>query len=93
MDFRKGIETLYTSKGEKIELKKSKLFGWGIVYPWRNEEGSWDWFNFLTGGKWAKIIILVVIILIILGCFFEYLAILKLANECLKQNPITKGVF
>ena len=31
---------------ETIYLKKSKLFGWGVVYPVKNEDGTTNYFNF-----------------------------------------------
>ncbi len=40
---------------EGIELKKDS-FGWHIVYPTRNKDGSINWFNFITGGTWWNLI-------------------------------------
>jgi len=93
MEFRKGIETIETSNGEVINVKKSKFFGWGIVYPWKNEDGSWNWFNILTGGSWAKVIVFIIIILIILGCILEYRTAVNVSTECLEKYNSTKGVF
>lgn len=57
---------------EKIYLKKSNFFGWGVVYPWRNEDGSINWFNLLTGGAWAKLILVALIVFLIVVLMFEY---------------------
>ena len=56
---------------EEVFLKKSKLFGWGVVYPFKNENESNNWFNILTGGTWSKLIVLVIIILMICGFFYN----------------------
>lgn len=81
--------------GEKIHLNKSKIFGWGVVHPNKNEDGSTNWFNILTGGSWLKLIITIIIILIVLGFFYEYSTNLKLCSEMFQQinqnlsvNPI-----
>jgi len=93
MEFRKGIEKIETSKGEVINVKKSKFFGWGIVYPWKNEDGSWNWFNILTGGSWAKVIIIAIIVLIIFVGIIEYRTAVNVANECLEQSKNLGGLF
>ena len=47
---------------EKVYLRKDWL-GWHVVYPIRNEDGSWNWFNFLFGGK-ANLITLIIILVL-----------------------------
>ncbi len=75
--------------GEPVYLVNSKLFGWGVVHPNKNEDGTWNWKNFLIGGNWPKFIAMIVILLIVLGLFFEHATFVKVANECLQQlnNP------
>lgn len=68
-------------EGEKIYLKKSKIFGWGVVYPNRNEDGTWNYFNLFTGGSWIRLFILIVTMLIIIGAFYEYSSNLKYCSE------------
>ncbi len=74
--------------GETIYLKKSKRFGWGIIHPLKNEDGSINLKNLLAGGSWLKLIILGIIIFLILNCVSEYSNTLRIANECLKLNQL-----
>lgn len=82
MEFRKGVEVLTTERGEKIEVKKSSLFGWGVVHPYKNEDGTWNWTNLIAGGSWLKLLFLMFIILVILFALYDYSAALRTANEC-----------
>jgi len=46
---------------------KTDLFGTRVIHPYRNDDGSFNWFNLLTGGSWwnlAKILIIVAFIMI-----------------------------
>lgn len=74
---------------ETINLKKSKLFGWGVVYPIQ-ENGKINWYNLLTGGNWVKLIITIGIIIITLGAINEYYTAVKIANDCLQNSFIIK---
>ena len=38
-------------------LKKDELFGYRVIYPYKNPDGTIHWFNLLTGGSWAKLIV------------------------------------
>ena len=77
--------------GEKVYLKKGKL-GSSIVYPIKSylkeRNGKINWKNFIAGGSWIKLGIVFFIILIILGCIFEYSIALKTANDCLNVTRI-----
>jgi len=77
MDYRKGIETLLTSSGESIEVKKGK-FGYRIVQPIKSVEGKTIWINFLVGGyvNLFKIIFYLVLIGII------YLGFHDIIQQC-----------
>ena len=57
-------------EGEKIYLKKDFL-GTRVVHPPKNEDGSWNWFNLLTGG-WNNFILLLFILFLVLGFFYVY---------------------
>ncbi|GAH43673.1 unnamed protein product [marine sediment metagenome] len=63
------------TKLEKIDrgvyLKRGK-FGHRLVYPYRDEEGTWLWFNVFIGGNWFKFIASVLFILLILGSIAAY---------------------
>jgi len=93
MKFRKGIETIETSNGGVINVKKSKIFGWRVVYPVKNEDGSWNWFNILTGGSWAKVITIAIIVLIIFVGIIEYRTAVNVAKECLEKYNLTRVAF
>ncbi len=56
---------------ELLHLKKG-MFGWNIVYPWKNEDGTINWFNLFTGGSWANFFLWLFIVVIIVGVVFEY---------------------
>ena len=77
-------------EGEKIYLNKSKWFGWKVVKPIRNEDGSINWKNLLIGGSWFNLIFVILIIAIVLGCVYEYSIALKTANECLANNRLVQ---
>ena len=86
MNLRKGVEILQTSSGEQIQVKKSPWFGWGIVYPWKNEDGSINWKNLISGGHWSKLIITAFIVFLILMCILEYSNTINLYNQCIEQS-------
>jgi len=56
---------------EGVFLKKGK-FGYRVVYPYKNEDGSINYFNLLTGGSWANVIKVLIIVLLILGLSYSY---------------------
>lgn len=74
--------------GENVYLKKSNWFGWGIIYPWKNEAGSINWFNLLTGGTWAKLILVILIVFLILVAISEYTKNISTLINCF-DNPLT----
>jgi len=78
-----------TIRDEVVYLNKSKLFGWGVVMPWR-VDGKFNVKNFLIGGSWLKFWIMVGIVIIILGCFMEYIEVVRIAKECLSSKFILK---
>lgn len=50
--------------GEKLYFKKD-IFGYRIVHPIRNEDGSFNWTNIIFGGK--RNFVMLIIFLIIAG--------------------------
>jgi formylmethanofuran dehydrogenase subunit D len=85
MKLRKGIKELELDNGDKIEVRKSGG-SYKVVKPIVNKDGSWNWFNLLTGGSWANIIILAIIIGVIILCFTHYAEAIRVANECLMNE-------
>ena len=57
--------------GEVINLKKD-FMGWRVIYPIKNPDDSFNWFNFLTGGSWGKLIVLLFVLAIIFFIIFAY---------------------
>ena len=80
----KGVKEVVVD-GETINLKKG-MFGWGVVYPWRNKDGSMNWFNFITGGSWLGFFFTLFIVAVIVLAIIDYSSILRIANECLAQQ-------
>ena len=72
---------------EKIYLKKSNFFGWSVVYPYKNEDGTANWFNLLTGGTWAKLILVILIVALILIAIAEYSKNISTLISCF-DDPI-----
>jgi hypothetical protein len=55
-----------------------------IIHPLRNEDGSWNWFNILTGGSWTNVIIVAVAVFIICGLLWEYSSNINLLKDCFR---------
>jgi len=80
----KGVKEL-NIEGERVFIKKSNIFGWGFVKPYK-VDGKIIWKNLLIGGSWKKFFVLMIGILIAAGAVYEYSTAVKLANECLNQS-------
>lgn len=76
---------------DMVNLRKS-FDGWRVVHPIKNEDGTWNWFNIITGGSWWKLAVIIFIVLIVIGLAQEYIANLKfcanLMNYMNEQNLI-----
>lgn len=68
--------------GERVAVKKDFL-GWRTVNPPRNEDGSWNFFNILIGGKKGLVftVIIVLILVVLYFGFQEQIANYKLVAE------------
>lgn len=77
--------------GNEVVFFRKGFLGWNIVYPIR-ERGKINWKNLIAGGNWWKLLIITLLVLIILGCIYEYANTLNVANECLKQNQLIKYI-
>jgi hypothetical protein len=67
--------------GDTIHLNKSKWFGWSVVYPLKNEDGSWNYFNLITGGSIWKLIFVLVFMAIMFGAIMEYHSNMETCQE------------
>ena len=81
-------------KIHKIQIDNKDVFisqrddSFKVVKPMRNEDGSVNWFNLLTGGSWWNIIIVAIVVVLILGLLYEYSLNVNLLLECLRTNSI-----
>lgn len=73
-------------EGETIHLKKG-FMGWNVITPYKNEDGSINWFNLLTGGSWKRLIIMIFVVLVILGAIYEYTTNISTLVGCF-DNPV-----
>jgi len=73
---------------ESIYLGKDFL-GWKVIHPIKNEDGSINWKNLISGGSWIKLIGIIVFTLILLGAIFEVHNIVQIANTYLNQSIIS----
>ena len=76
-------------EGERVFVKKSNMFGWGFVNPFRID-GKLNWKNILIGGSWIKFGLLIFILLVIAGVAQEYSTAVSIANEC--SNPLSQTI-
>lgn len=73
MSFKDLADKLYS----KIDTEKKEdgtLFYYRKreVFPMVDRDGNINWFNFITGGSWKKLLMAIVITLISLGFIYEY---------------------
>ncbi len=79
------IESKDISHDEEVYLKKSNAFGWGVVHPIKNEDGSINWCNLIAGGSWWKLLVVGIIIAIIIGCVYFYSRDMNMMLDCFKS--------
>jgi hypothetical protein len=59
-------------ENEAVHLKKD-FTGWRVIYPCKNDNGTWNWKNLLVGGSYWNIIKVIVIVVLLLFLIFSYL--------------------
>jgi len=64
------IKQIYVDN-ELINLKYDKFSKWRVVYPY-NQDGTFNWFNFLTGGTWFNLLKVILFIALVLFFIFVY---------------------
>ena len=72
----KIIESANLPEGKKVFLKEG-IFGYYVVHPTKNEDGSTNWINLLVGG-WGNLFKLLFILLIVFSFIYG-------ANEMIKS--------
>ena len=90
MDFRRGIETITLQNGKTLDVRKG-ILGYSVVYPYKNIDGSWNWFNVFTGGSYRKLALSIFLVIIILLFLFNYSEALRIANECISRESIREN--
>jgi len=75
--------------GKKVFISQRGDDNFRVIKPWRNEDGSFNWFNFLTGGSWTNLIIVAIVVIVTLGVLYEYSTNLKICAEVLGSRNIT----
>ena len=70
---------------EGLYIKKDRL-GYRIVYPYKNDDGTINWFNVLTGGSWGNLIKVVLIVSLILFVTWGYYHDTKACKDFM-ENP------
>jgi hypothetical protein len=92
MNFKDVADKLYSRlereevNGEIVYTKKRQ------VYPVINEEGEINWFNFLTGGTYWKLIGIIIFIVIMVGFVFEYHYNFKVCADLMNQQNLAKNI-
>lgn len=77
-------------KGESIYLKKG-FMGWNVVAPYKNEDGSINWFNLLTGGSWWRLVFAIILVMVIVGAIIEYTSNINILVNCF-NDPVSLEV-
>lgn len=96
------IEANNLPEGDKVYLKKDFL-GYRIVNPIKNEDGNYNWFNLLFGGK-KNLVYLIILLIILFLFYFGYQELNSnlyiIANNpcdfcknCLRDDTIIKPLF
>lgn len=65
---------------EGVYLDKDK-FGYKLVYPFKNEDGSLNWFNIAVGGNWYSLIKTIGFVLLIIFMSWSYAHDVKECRE------------
>lgn len=92
----KFIEAQDLPEGEKVYLRKDR-FGWRMVKPIKNPDGSFNWPNLLFGG-WRNLLMLLFILAVVLLHLHEDKLNLESAknsgiNECMASLNINISRF
>ena len=70
--------------GDDVYLKKS-LGYWGVVYPLKKDDGSWNWFNIITGGDLTKFFFMILMFILLLLAINEYSSNIKYCQSLINN--------
>ncbi len=76
----KGVEKIR----EGLYIKKS-FDGYRVVHPMKNDDGSTNWFNILTGGNWWSLLKTLFLLFIIFAVSLSYLHDTKACRELISD--------
>jgi len=76
---------------EVVYLKKDFL-GWHTTNPIKNNDGTINWKNLISGGSWIKLCLVIAFVIIMIMAIVEYTESLRycselIANQSIKINP------
>jgi len=77
--------------GNTIYLREKKG-KYRVVYPIKNEDGSWNWKNMISGGDWWNLVWVTIFIVVALGCIFEYISNIRIGAECLAREATANAI-
>lgn len=75
---------------EGVYIKRSKFWGTRCVYPYKNDDGTWNKFNLLTGGSWGNLVFVTIVCLLLIGSVLAYKHDIKSCADALNyavKNP------
>jgi len=78
------IDSKDLPQGEKVYLRKGK-FGYRVIHPVNNEDGSKNWVNLLVGG-WGNLFKLLFILFVIFCFIYGSMETMKSCRDMAK-NP------
>lgn len=73
-------------EGDSFFVKKGVEGNYRVVFPWKNEDGTINWKNTISGGNWFNLLKIAFLILIILGALFEYSQNVKILLDCFSND-------
>jgi len=85
------IEASELPENEKIYLRKDWL-GWRVVAPVKNEDGSWNWFNLIFGGK-KNLVVLGFLFLLAVLLFFAVKELISVSVANAIKDPCSLCVW
>ena len=75
----KNIEPIDLGNNETIHMKKG-MFGYRVVHPHKNPDGTINWINLLVGG-WGNFLTLIFIMLVILSFLYGVNEMMASCND------------
>lgn len=83
--------------GQEVALSVSKdRKNFRVVKPWKNKDGTTNWFNVLTGGSWWNLLLVAFMVIVITLAIKEYVGNINTLLDCFRvpgQLEICKDVF